>query len=49
MDPSLTVMGDLLEKILMPNRSSVRQESEPISEERNLETCKDSLREHCDR
>jgi len=33
----------------MPNRSSVRQESEPISEERNLETCKDSLREHCDR
>ena len=38
MDPSLTVMGDLLEKILMPNQTSVRQESDCISEERNLET-----------
>ena len=37
-DPSLTVMGDLLEKILMPNQTSVRQESDCISEERNLET-----------
>jgi len=37
-DPSLTVMGDLLEKILMPNRTQVRHERDSISEERNLET-----------
>ena len=39
-DPSLTVMGDLLEKILMPNRTQVRHERDSISEERNLETGK---------